>query len=1310
VGLRSSMSTKAVLKLSLRLAVFVSLAAALLLASRAAAQSPATRTQTESNPQSAAPAGRLVTQAIDETRRVTLHGTVHPLAQARFDQGAVPDSFPANRMLLILNRTPDREAALQKFLADAHTPGTARFHKWLTPAQFGALYGPADSDIQTATSWLLSHGFQVSRVTAGKQFVEFSGTAANVRETFHSEIHRYAVNGDTHFATSAELAIPAALAQLIRGVSPINDFYAQPMVHDLGPASYTRSTHTATPLFTDPNGLTQVFAIAPEDFATQYDLGPTYAAGTKGAGQIIGIINRSNIDISLVDNFRSLFNLPALSPQVVIDGDDPGVIPGLIEPYLDVELAGAVAPAATVTLYIADGAAVQDPLPLAALRAIEDDQASVLSASFANCEMELGTAGNAMWYSLWEQAAAQGQTVVVATGDSGPVSCAASGTVSGATPSLALGVNGIASTPWNVAVGGTDFFYSDYASGAPSAATFWNATNDSGFGSLKSTLPEQPWSDALGLNAIPLGLSFTVPSAAGGGGPSNCIQTSPGPVCVAGYPKPSWQNAPGVPSDGVRDLPDLSLFAADGRNFSSYAICANPGDCAGATGAASTVYLVGGTSASTPALAGIMALVDQQDGRQGQANFTLYGLARQQPSLFHDITVGNNDILCVSSESPACNTPINEITDPEIMSFGVYDAGENYDLASGLGSLDVAQLVDGWNKVTFAPTTTSLAAAPASVVHGTPVTITATVLGNSSSSLPTGEVDISITSPEPLPASGALALVNGTAASTFNFFPGGTYNVTANYTGDGTFAPSASAPISLTVTPESSAVTPVVLVGQTPAGSVSVQGGQQVAFGSGWILEATPSGATSHTSGLATGTVTFTDGSTSTEVPINSSGTAAIPMPSLAIGSHSVTASYSGDASYSASTGGPLNFTVVQGTPRLILETNLEPVTENGNPVPFPTGSNLTVSVIVGTGHGVAPTGSVTVSLGSATQSAPLAPFITGNEVFGAGQVTFSNSLPGTFALSASYGGDTNWNAASISETNPIVFGGTFTATATTLSVSAASISSQSSVTLTATVQSRGGPSTFPAGLVVFYANGVNIGSAFLPTATGTSATVSKLVLGTSLPAGTSQVTAVYQGFPSQPLNLASSTSAPVSLTVTPSDFRMSLSDSQLLVVSGQSGTVNIALNGIGGSNVTVALSCAPSSAQISCGTTPSSPAAPGTAMLTVDAYSTAQLASVSARPATVRRPSPPGVRILLTLALLLALYRMPRRPLRAKLAGAGGAAILFLLLSGCGGGSGSSPPPPPQKIDAPAGTYNVVVTATSGGTIHNVKLIVVVQ
>jgi subtilase family serine protease len=300
-------------------------------------------------------------------------------------------------------------------------------------------------------------------------------------------------------------------------------------------------------------------------------------------------------------------------------------------------------------------------------------------------------------------------------------------------------VNGLASTPWNVAVGGTDFYYADYATGGGSAANLWNATNDANFGSLKAPLPEQPWDNPLGFNITPLGISnFSVPGAAGGGGASSCSQFTtvagqPGflSVCLSGYAKPNWQNAPGVPGDGVRDLPDVSLFAANGRNLTSYAICTEPNDCAAVATGEPQVFLVGGTSASAPAMAGIMALVNQKYGRQGQANFTLYALARQQPSVFHDIAMGTNDVLCFANAAD-CNTPVtglppNFSTVPAIESYGVYAAGPGYDLASGIGSVDASALVNNWNKITFLPTSTTLQISPASIAHGSPVSITTTV-------------------------------------------------------------------------------------------------------------------------------------------------------------------------------------------------------------------------------------------------------------------------------------------------------------------------------------------------------------------------------------------------------------------------------------------------------------------------------------------------------------------------------------------------------------------------------------------------------
>ncbi len=149
----------------------------------------------------------------------------------------------------------------------------------------------------------------------------------------------------------------------MRGISPLNNFRAKPQLHVLGPAAYARATNKTTPQWTinNPNG--NFYAVAPEDFATQYDLSPLYQTGINGNGQTIGIIHESNIDISLVNAYQQLFGLSSNPTQVVIDGDDPGTLNGVdTEAYLDVEVSGAVAPKATVNLYISNGSDFEDPL------------------------------------------------------------------------------------------------------------------------------------------------------------------------------------------------------------------------------------------------------------------------------------------------------------------------------------------------------------------------------------------------------------------------------------------------------------------------------------------------------------------------------------------------------------------------------------------------------------------------------------------------------------------------------------------------------------------------------------------------------------------------------------------------------------------------------------------------------------------------------------------------------------------------------------------------------------------------------------
>lgn len=505
---------------------------------------------------------------VDESRLTTLHGSLHPLARAEFDRGAVADEFPLRRLLLTLARPADRERNLEQFLRDVHTPGSPVYHEWVTPEEFGARFGAADEDTQLVSGWLESHGLSVARVTKSKSMIEFSGTAEQIREALHTEIHQYSVKGKTFYANANEISVPAAIASRIHGFAPLNSLPLDSYVKPMGGGTMNRANHKVAPQFTLSENNAPFYALAPEDFATQYDVTPVYSAGINGTGQTIGIIGSNNLNLALVDAYRKLFNLSADHTQMIIDGQDPGdgSSPD-VEGYLDVEVSGAVAQDATVNYYIAGGDAFEDTIALAALRAVEDNQASVLSVSYGNCEQNFGEAGNQLWANLWEQAATQGQTVFVSSGDSGPTTCQVE---TGVLPNIqymdVLNVNGLSSTPWNVSVGGTDFYYSDYASGAPSAATMWNQTNDSSNGSLKAPIPEQPWDNALGFDV----LFDPLAGGAGGGGVSNCSQETVPPAgvlpnCIAGYPKPSWQNAPGVPDDQARDLPDVSLLRPTAR-------------------------------------------------------------------------------------------------------------------------------------------------------------------------------------------------------------------------------------------------------------------------------------------------------------------------------------------------------------------------------------------------------------------------------------------------------------------------------------------------------------------------------------------------------------------------------------------------------------------------------------------------------------------------------------------------------------------------------------------------------------------------
>jgi trimeric autotransporter adhesin len=1271
--------------------------------------------------------GSRITGPIDEHVRVTLKGNVHPLAQLEFDRGAVPDSFPVERMFLVLQRPPDREAALLQFLEEAHTPGRVNYHKWLKPEQFGELYGADNSEIATISAWLENHGFSIARVTKGKTAVEFSGVAAQIREAFQTDIHTYLVDGEEHYANNLDPQIPAALAPVIAGITPMNNFPSKSYARVLGKASFQAETHTITPQWTLNSQ--PLLAFAPGDFAIQYDVNPLYSAGVNGNGVTVGIISASNVDPANVAAYRSLFGLSPGTLNLIVDGKDPGQNGATVEAHLDVEIAGSVAPGATINLYAAASTTVQDGVVLAAQRAVDDDQATVLSTSYGICEQHLGSTGNQFWAGLWEQAAAQGQTSLVSSGDGGPAGCDDFNRQQAAQYGLA--VSGYSSTPWNVAVGGTDFFYTSYNGSAASQnselATYWNLTPAKlPSTSLLKPIPEQPWNRPFGLNLSNNGVYNPPPPTivAGSGGASNCASGSAAPdgsfaSCSAGYSKPSWQTGTGVPADGVRDLPDVSLFAAAGENNSAYPICAFSQECVQVNGGTS-IALVGGTSASSPAMAGIMALVNQKFGAQGQANFVLYPLAAQHPAVFHDVTVGSNNVPCLQN-SPACTLSTLKDNTTGFFTLGKFYAGAGYDQATGLGSVDANLLVKFWNALTFTPTNTTLNLSQTSFTHGTPIGVNVAVTGTGGT--PSGDIAlVSAASPSVNKGLDHLTLQSGAASATINNFPGGQYQVTARYAGDTVFAPSLSSPVTLNVSPENSTV---AMSGNSfdfaTFTFVPVSNGASYTYGTFIAIDAQPRGVSASQGaldGIPTGTVAFTDAASSGAVSsgslnLNSKGLGEwIPSTGFPAGTHSASASYSGDASFNASSSTtPITFTITKATPTINIDAN---------PKTIGLGTATTFTALVIASDSVPPpTGTVTFNLGTtALGSASLGPDPFNSHV---GQATLSvTSLPlGTDSVTATYNGDSNDLPATSSAVTIVV------KQPPNLSavINPPGINIAGTGVITATVPGVTGQPT-PTGSIGIFATGpgntCSCGGANLVNG---SATVT--LDGSLFNVGAISVQVGYSG---------DSVYAPATVTLNVMDafpFTQGATSPVTITAPGATtgNTSTVSITPVNGFTGTVYLSCGlvsspPGAANLPTCSIPQSVNIPGTAAVTATmtinstAASSGGLVQIPREPLPLRLPrNVPGwlavsAATVVAALLLLGIRSQGRyRWLLARLA-----FVLAVIGSAvaCGGGSSGPPPPPPIPGTTP-GTYTFSVTGSftakgATGTTENTTVTVTIQ
>ena len=1283
-----------------------------------------------------APAPSRITQAVDEANLTLLKGNTYYLARAKYDHGAAPSSLPMARMLLVLQRSPQQESALEQLLDQQQDQSSPNYHQWLTPQQFGQQFGPSDQDVQKITSWLQSHGFQVAPISNGRTVIEFSGTAGQVQQAFHTTIHKYSVPTkagtlEDHWANSTDPSIPAALAPVVAGINTLHNFPRKPMHVVSGAFKKNRTTGETKPInpeFSFTCGTNQTTnqpitcnGLGPYDFATIYNVLPLWngspAPVIDGTGQTIAIIGETDVDMKDIENFRSLFGLPANDPVVVLDGPDPGVSPGdETESDLDLEWSGAVAKGAIIKFVTSASTNTTLGVDLSAQYAVDHNVASIMSESYGICELGLGTAGNQFYNSVWQQAAAQGITAMVSAGDSGSAGCDGHDNPAPSPAEFGLQVSGFASTPYNVAVGGTDF------NDLSNPTTYFSSTNNPTTQlSAKSYIPEVPWNDSCTSQAL---VVFGFPSNAlencndqqlldvniftvgGSGGKSACTANDGQHVtsCSGGYAKPSWQTGTGVPSDGKRDIPDVSLFASSGFYTNSFYIVCEADQTEGVYCDQDPQDLdflgIGGTSASSPAFAGIMALVNQKTAsRQGNANYILYKLAAQSGAscasagtpastcIFYDITAGTNAMPCDDTVLVPVNCGTAGAEGIGILSG--YNSTAGYDLTTGLGSVNAANLVNKWSTITSAlkPSSITLSLNPtSSIVHGTPVTVQISVTPTPpATGTATGNVALLSTSTVD-PGVADFALANGSVNTTTDVLPGGTYNVTSHYPGDGTFAASDSTPVPVTVTPEGSKVA-VSFITQNSQGNISTF--STGPYGSTVYLRADVSGNSGN--GVPTGTVTFKDnGAAITGIPaltLNSQGNVLPTNPTFTFtaGTHPITGAYSGDPSFNASTSPAASFTITQA-PTSVIWTDV--------PVTSLLGAGVTMSVdLQGTSCGNPPTGTMTFFDGATQLGTPqtVQGAIQSQTCMIGGSASINTTaLPlGQSTVTVKYSGDVNY-ASSVS---PPQTADARIPTTTALTTSNGTIQQGSSVTFSATVtpNQAGGPT--PTGTIQFSSpSGGPIGGAVTLT-NGQAQVVTK-----SLPSGSQTIIASYSG----DTNSAQSQGS-VNETVTPGpDFNISFAPATVNVSSpGSSATTVLTVNAMNGFTASVNLTgCTNLPSESTCSFTPATVAAGGTSTIMISTTAPSSLVPLSRHiDFGGWRTTAGAIRILLLCAALLALAIQARRR-RWNLASSILMLTLLIGIAACGGGGGGSTGP--TNRGTPVVTNQVItVTATSGSITH---------
>lgn len=1248
-----------------------------------------------------------IVASIDESKLVTFQGGVPLLARSEFDLGRTPASTQMTSVRLVLSRSAQQEAALDKFMGEQLDPSSPNYHHWLTPQQFGQLYGPADSDMATLVTWLETRGFTVQPVAPGHTSIAFSGSVSQIEAAFHTEIHSFNANGVEFLSNVSSPSIPAAIATVVTGIGQLNTIKPRPhyipgnmgkydseqkrLVHAPG-----SSASGLSPLLTIGSGTSTDpynLYVVPGDAATIYNspniFNAAFSSGTSytGTGVTIGIGGDATIQGSTVAAYRNAFQGDTNQPIITNVASDPATCTDANsntcdqdEAYLDNEIAGGLAPGATIHFYTSAN------LDLAIEQAINDNTVDIFSLSFGECEAGLTTSDNGLINSWWQQAATQGIAITVSSGDNGSAGCDNDNTQQ--TAIYGLQVSGFASTPYNIAVGGTD-----YSGLLGSFTTYVSLSNTSSpyFRTALGYIPESTWNDSSETDTtISANVPYVNPKTnktnivGGSGGASSCsTNTNAGSLsgCTSGYAKPSWQRGTGVPADSVRDLPDISLLAGNGFDDASWLVCT---DDTGSNGSITVTtncttqadgnfyfYGFGGTSTSAPAFAGMLALVQQKTGsRLGQAAKNLYDLynGSHSASVFHDITTGNISVLCASG-TPNCskNTAGNYFLTG-------YNTTTGYDLATGLGSVNVTNLINYWGSaIGSATATVSVTPSASPITTAQSLTVTGTVTG--ASGTPTGSVTLTSGS-----YTSSAATLDGSGKYSITV-PAGSLKVGSNalkvsYTGDSTYA-MATGTGSVTV----NALTPTVTV--TPASATLV---------SNQTLSVTVTVA--GTGATPTGTVTLKAGSYTSSATTLSSGSATITIPAntfTTAGANTITVNYSGDSNYASASGtGSVTVTIFTPlTPTVTVTPGTSSIVSN---------QSLAVAVKVA-GTGATPTGTVTLKAGSYTSSATT--LSSGGASFTIPAGAFTTA--GANTISVSYSGDSNYSAGSGSSTVTVTL---FALLTPTVTVTPASTTVDTGQSLAVAVKVAGTGAT-PTGTVTLTA-----GSYTSSAATLSSGAATITIPANTLSVGSYTLSVAYSG--DSTYATATGTSP---LSVAASTFTLTGPSSQPTISSpGGTTTSSVTIASTNGYTGSVSLACALTSSPSGAVHAPTC-TMPTSVSLTSSILSVTQEISFSSTAATAA----PGHLAssgsgksnwtkagAASLLAVLVFFGIParRRAWRA-IVGVFLMIVAFGALSGCGGTSGSGGGGGGGGTTTGAYTYTVTATASGASQTATITLTV---